>query len=174
MDKSKKVRLWLMCGIPGSGKSTWIRNHKNFFSSNSIIISRDKIRFSLLKENDDYFSKEKEVWTQYIAEIKNALKFNEDIILDATHLNEASRGKVLKALKNYLNEVEINVIVINSGLKTAINQNNMREGREFVPESAIRRMNSSMTMPSLEEGFSKIYIYNNSNGKTKYQIIERS
>ena len=177
MDKQKKVKLWLMVGIPGSGKSTWIQNHENCFAKDHAIISRDKIRFSLLQENDDYFSKEKEVWTQYVAEIKESLKFNTDTILDATHLNEASRGKVLNSLKNYLNDVEINAIVINSGLQTAIKQNNMREGREFVPISAIRRMNSSMTIPSIIEGFDNIYIYNNnnsSNGKPTYQIIERS
>ena len=35
--------------------------------------------------------------------------------------------------------------------------------REYVPISAIRRMNSQYTEPTLEEGFSKIYIYNPNN-----------
>ena len=162
-----------MVGISGSGKSTWIQNHKNFFSEDTGIISRDAIRFSLLEENEDYFSKEKEVWNQYVAQAKQSLKFNTNTILDATHLNEISRRKILNALKNYLNEVEINAIVINSGLQTALNQNKMREGRTFVPESAIRRMSSSFTIPTLEEGFDKIYIYKNIKGKSKYQIIEK-
>lgn len=174
MDKLKKNRLWLLVGIPGSGKSTWIQNHEHFFAKDHSIISRDKIRFALLEEGDDYFSKEKEVWTQYVAEIKNSLKFNTDTILDATHINERSRGKILKALKNYLNEIEINAIMINSGLETAISQNNLREGRSLVPESIIRNMNSSLTSPTLEEGFNKIYIYENKDGKTKYKIIERN
>lgn len=173
MEKLQKQRLWLLAGIPGSGKSTWIQNHKNFFAPNHAVISRDKIRFSLLEEGDDYFSKEKEVWNQYVAEIKESLKFNTDTILDATHLNEASRSKILRALKNYIKNIEINIIVINSGLKTAIERNKMREGRSFVPLSAIRRMNSVMTMPTLNEGFDKIYIYTIENGKPKYQILEK-
>ena len=40
-------KLILMCGVPGSGKSTWIKNNK---SETDLWISRDKIRFEKLKE----------------------------------------------------------------------------------------------------------------------------
>ena len=53
------AELILMMGIPGSGKSTWVKNH---MKSDDIYISRDEIRFSLLQPGDEYFSKEKEVW----------------------------------------------------------------------------------------------------------------
>ena len=69
--------------------------------------------------------------------------------------------------------VEINVIVINVDLGTALERNEMREGRSHVPESAIIRMNSQMTLPTLDEGFDHIYIYEEENGKIKYQIIEK-
>ena len=89
--------LWLMCGIPGSGKSTWIREHEKYFEPSYKVISRDEIRFSMLGENDDYFSKEKEVWDEYVKQAKDSLSKNDDTILDATHLNEASRTKILRA-----------------------------------------------------------------------------
>lgn len=169
MELSKRKRLWLMCGIPGSGKSTWIQNHIKSFSDHTTIISRDKIRFSLLKEEDLYFSKEKEVWKEYISQIIVALNFNEDIILDATHLNEASRSKILRALKDNLKNVQINAIVINTPFPQALKQNNLRKGREFVPESVIHRMSFQMTIPTIEEGFDEIYIYENN----KYKIITK-
>lgn len=162
-----------MCGIPGSGKSTWLKNHRSYFAEESAIISRDEIRFNMLEDGDDYFAKEKEVWTEYVAQTINSLKFNVDTILDATHLNEGSRAKILKAIKNHLEDVEINIIVIHPTLDVAISQNNQREGRSFVPLSVIRRMNSQMTLPTLEEGFDHIYIYEEENGKIKYQIIEK-
>ena len=42
--------LYLLMGISGSGKSTWARDFQSKFSD-SIVISRDAVRFSLVKEN---------------------------------------------------------------------------------------------------------------------------
>ena len=173
MEALKKARLWLTCGVPGSGKSTWVQKHKSFFAEKSLVISRDEIRFSLLQKGDDYFSKEKEVWNEYITKAKKSLKENTDTILDATHLNEKSRGKILRALGNSLKDVEINIIVINSGLKRALEQNNLRTGLSLVPSDQIKRMYSSMTIPTIEEGFDNIYIYEEKDGKVKYEIVNK-
>lgn len=173
MEKLKKSRLWLMVGVPGSGKTTWIQNHRKFFAEDNAVISRDQIRFALLGENDDYFSKENEVWQQYVEKTIASLKFNTDTILDATHLNESSRGKILRALGHYIDGVEINTIVINTSLQKAIEQNNMREGRAFVPETAIRNMFSNFSIPAFEEGFDNIYIYRQNKNKVIYEILRK-
>ena len=172
MMEQKKHKLYMLVGVPGSGKSTWIQNHIDFFKNSYSVISRDAIRFAELKEDDDYFSKENIVWDKYVFAAKNSLKENENTILDATHLNEKSRAKVLNALKDCLKDVEINTIVMNTSLNRTIAQNNMREGRSFVPLSAVRRMNSQLTMPTLEEGFDNIYIYN-PDKENKYTILRR-
>lgn len=39
-----KQKVYIMCGIPGSGKSTWISNN---LDENIKIISRDIIRYKL-------------------------------------------------------------------------------------------------------------------------------
>ena len=167
-------KLWLLVGIPGSGKSTWIRNHKDFFTDSCAIVSRDEIRFALLDEGEDYFNKENLVWKEYVKAAEAALFLNNNTILDATHLNETSRAKILRTLASSLKGVEINAIVINTPIDVAIKQNNLREGRSYVPVSVIRRMNYQMTIPTLEEGFDHIYIYTISeDGKEKYSIIER-
>ena len=56
-----KKQLWIMVGVPGSGKDYWIDKHISSFNGNVKVISRDKIRLSILKDGEDYFSHEKEV-----------------------------------------------------------------------------------------------------------------
>ena len=63
----KLKKVWLMCGIPGSGKSTWAK--KRLMENGGIWISRDEVRFSMVKEDEDYFSKECEVFDKFIANI---------------------------------------------------------------------------------------------------------
>lgn len=158
MEKSKSKKLFLMSGIPGSGKSTWAENHLSAFGNDANIVSRDKIRFSLLEEKDTYFGKEKEVWNAFVQQCMDSITNHEVTIIDATHISEASRNRILRILTPVLKDVEINIIVINPGVDTAIQQNNNRTGRAFVPASVIRRMAEQFTMPKLEEGFDNIYI----------------
>ena len=87
-----------MMGIPGSGKSTFIKKRRDIFN-NPIVISRDKIRFSLLEEGDEYFSKEDEVLEEFTKQIVESLSRPiGDTIVDATHLNGGSRRKILNLI----------------------------------------------------------------------------
>jgi predicted kinase len=161
-----KSKLYLMMGCPGSGKSTYLRER---FSQPPVVVSRDAVRFSMVKEDEEYFSKEKEVFKEYIEQIRTAIKFNAEVFADATHLNESSRAKVLRALGSDLRDVEVNVIWVRVPVEVAITQNELRMGtRAYVPKSVIRRMYSQATMPSKEEGFEHIYIFD---GKTEKEIL---
>ena len=49
--------LFVMVGVPGSGKSTFLK--ENFEGKGNVkIVSRDAIRFSFVKPDEPYFSKE--------------------------------------------------------------------------------------------------------------------
>lgn len=167
----QKKRLWIMVGIPASGKSTFIATHDNFFNERKAVISRDNIRFSMIKEKDSYFSREKEVFNEFIRQIKISLEENFDTIVDATHINAGSRSKLLRALDNSLKNIEINAIVIRTPLDIALERNSKREGLSLVPESAIRDMYSHFTIPTIDEGFDNIWIVKEENGKEFYLII---
>ena len=94
-------QFYIMCGIPGSGKSTFAKKITEIYEKHNISIetvSRDEIRFSLIKPGEDYFSKEKEVFSIYIENLKKSLNNNNITIADATHLNFASRKKLLTPL----------------------------------------------------------------------------
>ena len=63
---NKEPILYISCGVPGSGKSTFLKNHTK---PNEAIISRDEIRFNLLKDGEDYFSHENEVFDKFVDNI---------------------------------------------------------------------------------------------------------
>ena len=63
---TKNKTLYVMVGIPGSGKSTFINTH---CQSDWKIVSRDQVRFSIVREDEEYFSKEKKVFKTFIEEI---------------------------------------------------------------------------------------------------------
>ena len=71
----KQKNLWLLAGCPGSGKSYWVARQPN-----ATVVSRDAIRFSLLKDGDEYFSKEKEVKKEFLRQIQEALENGDENI----------------------------------------------------------------------------------------------
>ena len=144
-------KLIMMVGIPGSGKSTWIKNNK---TESELWVSRDKIRFDKLKEGEEDFSHENAVFEQFIEEIIWGLEMDKTVIADATHLNEASRKKVLDKVRKFADETE--AIVMDVHLITALERNDKREGLARVPRGVVRRMYFQMQAPTKEEGFNKI------------------
>ena len=170
-------RLYVLCGIPASGKSTWIKNHEETLRKESpngriIVVSRDKIRFSLLEEDEPYFAKEPLVYQEYIRQIAEGLDNGDTVIADATHLNATSRSKLLNSLGNALKNCEVIAICMIIPIGVAIKRNEKRHGREFVPPKQIVQMNYNYHTPTFEEGFNRIFFYTCDNLGNR-GIIER-
>ena len=136
--------LYLLCGAPGCGKSTWAKQ----MAQNAIHVSRDKIRFNLLNDNDDYFDKENEVFRIFVQTIQAGLSNNNNMIADATHLNLASRQKLLSKLN--LENVKVIAVYFRVPLKTCLCRNEMRNGRVKVPEDVVMKFWNLLTYPNLE------------------------
>ena len=139
--------LWLMCGAPGSGKS--------YFAKNVLInddhwfyVSRDEIRFRIIKNDEEYFSHETEVYDCFVKNIQLLLDIIEkgNVIADATHLNKASRMKLLNRLN--LNGVNVIPVYFNTPEHICQERNKEREGRACVPATVIHKMYLSRSHPS--------------------------
>ena len=103
----------------------------------------------MVAENQDYFSKENVVFTNYKNAIKDALINGFDCVADATHLTSKSREKLINALgEGYYNIIFVVLLV---GRKIAIEQNNLREGRAHVPERVLFWQFDHFTMPSKKD-----------------------
>ena len=139
--------LWVMVGAPGSGK-TWVAKNILMREPGWKYISRDEVRFSIITDEDKYFEKENIVFAEFIHRIQDAL--NEDgimnVIADATHLNWASRRKLLNALGKTTGE-DVVPVVIENEIDEILFNNDERIGRSRVPRSVIRRMKIQTTDP---------------------------
>ena len=148
------ANLYILCGPSGCGKSTWSRQYIAFEEAlgNDIhYVSRDEIRFSLLKDGEDYFAHEKEVFKRFANTIRHTLVDGFDVIADATHLNEFSRRKLTQAIDMYYNNYKIVYVVFDVSADTCVERNKNREGRANVPENIIRNMCRDFRAPTLDE-----------------------
>ena len=143
--------LYILCGPSGCGKSTWAAQ---FRKENPAVgyVSRDAIRFAMIKDDEDYFSHEKEVFKEFVKCIAAYLRAkNGKVIADATHLNEFSRRKLTQALDRYNLSYTIVYVAFNVDADTCVARNMNREGRANVPENIIRNMCRDYRTPSFEE-----------------------
>ena len=152
-----KKKLYLLSGIPGSGKSTWA--HERVKKDGGTWISRDAIRFSLLKEEDDYFSLEDLVIEKFISSIQAAINDSSISIIyvDATHLNKKARDSILNKL-DLTNITKLICVYCDIDLKIALERNKKRTGRALVPDTVIKNMFFSHKMPDEDEDFDQIII----------------
>lgn len=157
--KMKQKRVFLTVGIPGVGKTTFIR--KQIEENGGTHVSRDEVRFSMLKDGDEYFGIEDAVFEAFVKKVQTAIDDEngpEDVYVDATHISWGSRRKILSRL-NFSNVKEIIMLYFDVSAETALARNSMRTGRSLVPETAILSMAKNLTKP-VPGGRSKVWTIN--------------
>lgn len=155
----KQKRVFLMCGCPGSGKSTWVR--ERIVKYGGYHVSRDEIRFAILDERGgDYFDYENEVIQTFIARINELLDNNEqciDIYVDATHLTDNSRNQIMRQL--HLEDTYKIAVWMKVPLIVCLARNDERTGRAKVPRTTITNMYNRARRPSPKD-FDEIWEIN--------------
>ena len=155
----KNKRLFLLCGCPGCGKSTWARQRVGKYGGYHI--SRDEIRFALLdKRGGDYFDYENEVVRTFINKINELLDNDEqciDIYVDATHLTRSSRNQIMRQL--HLNDAYKIAVWFDIPLEVCQYRNKQRTGRARVPTETVESMYNRASRPSKRD-FDEVWTIN--------------
>ena len=144
--------LFILCGIPASGKTTWADEFEKLHSDVRYV-SRDEIRLFMLKENEPYFAHEKEVFKKFSDTIAQTLVDGFDCIADATHLNYKSRFKLTNAIDKYITNYEIAYVVFETDIVSCLLRNRRRTGRKCVPDKEMCSMYANWEPPTIHEDY---------------------
>lgn len=153
-----KKRLFIMTGVSGCGKSTYIQ--KQIAEHGGNWVSRDLIRLSMLEPNTDLFFHEDEVLEEFYNRINTLLesqKYHGDIYCDATHLTKRARREFFKHVHTELAD-EVIGVWFKIDVNTCLKHNANRSGYANVPEKTIRDMCRRLQPPTVwEEPYNEVW-----------------
>lgn len=142
--------LYMMVGIPGSGKSTYARRLR-YTLNNCVYVSRDEIRERLREPGDSHYEKEGLVYCEFISKINKALATGaENVIADATHISKGSRFKFIKNIRNPQN-IDLVYVIMDTPFETCKLRNSLREGNARVPSNVMEDMWTFHNFPDMAE-----------------------
>ena len=150
------MELIMLCGIPTSGKSTYV-NELLLDYPEAVVLSTDnyieKVARETGKTYDDVFeSSIKKAGDHLYRQLYRARGEDKVIIWDQTNLTSKVRKKKLKNFPLYYNK---RCVYFEIGIDEALERNKRREGK-FIPKDVLRRLHSQFQIPTEDEGFINI------------------
>lgn len=142
------MNLVVLCGIPGSGKTTYAKKTESLYGC---------VRHSyddLPNARTYNYEESKQVMKQYVKNIKKDLKQGKDVICDNTFLTRKNRLDFLKHFKNI--KCRKSIIAIETSLHECHMRNSLREGAEKVPVAQINFCAHFYERPQFDEGWDDI------------------
>lgn len=140
----------MMCGLPGSGKDTFIKEDRYF--DDFIIVSSDQVRKDKNYKPGDI----KDVFDICRKDIVSSLSLGKNVIFNATNLNRKHRMNLLNYLHQKFDNIEYFCYVLITPIKVCKEWNNKREGFDKVPDEVIDHMVRRFQIPMKGEGFDGI------------------
>jgi predicted kinase len=149
-------KCYQLVGVPGSGKSTWIKNQD--WALGLTVVSTDMWVEIYAKEQGKTYS---EVFTDYMPtavelmakQVVFAREHDHTIIWDQTSTTLASRTRKFNMLPNY---EHIAVVFRTPEHKELMRRLMSRPGKE-IPDHVIASMIAGWEEPTEEEGFTEIW-----------------
>jgi predicted kinase len=137
----------LLVGLPGSGKSTWVKGKQG-------VLSSDALR-ELLADDPDNQNIHARVFRVLRELLKHRLELKRPATyVDATNLTPYEREPYVKLAHRF--DCKIEAVFFDVPLDECIRRN--RERKRIVPDQVIRKMAERLVKPSTKEGFSRVYV----------------
>ena len=147
------VKLIMLIGIPGSGKTTYSKELSERYSAK--VISSDKVR-QLYVGID-----EKEVFPTVYKLCVEELKSGKNVILDATHITPKVRKRTFDAFDAYGIAYDKVAIFVDTPVEECIRRVEIRNQNPeelFLPLEVISSYGQNIIPPNVDEGFMEIQV----------------
>lgn len=149
-------KLYVLVGVPGSGKSTWVKSQK--WADQCVVVSTDEFVEDYAKECGQTYS---EVFDEYMPtavklmadKVVRARDAGKDIIWDQTSTSVATRAKKFRMLPDYYKIAVVFRKPDDEELKKRLAS---RPGKK-IPWSVIEQMHGNWEEPTEDEGFNEIW-----------------
>lgn len=150
-------KLYVLVGVPGSGKSTWIAN-QTWDMANTAFVSTDNHVEAYAKSVgktynevfNDYMSTAVKLMTE---DVIAARKAGKDIVWDQTSTTVASRKRKFRMLPDYY---AIAVVFTTPDIAELSRRLDSRPGKN-IPHYVMERMIEGFVDPAEDEGFTEIW-----------------
>ena len=151
-------KLYVLVGVPGSGKSTWVANQRWDMANTAFVSTDDHVEAYAKSVGKTY----NEVFKDYMPtavdlmteDVIAARKAGKDIVWDQTSTTVSSRKRKFRMLPNY---EAIAVVFPTPEIKELSRRLDSRPGKN-IPYYVMERMIEGFVDPTEEEGFTEIWM----------------
>lgn len=162
----KEPVLFIMSGLPGSGKSTYARQYAKAYDA--IVVSTDDLLEARAKEFGTSYDYEFQnnfnvVKAMMMENAKQAFKDRRNVVWDQTMLTVKSRRRALSMAPKEYHKVALVFQIDPIVLSERIDKRNAAAGDngKFIPHGRIEAMSQIFVEPDFTENFDEIVWYEN-------------